>query len=208
MKQTKPAQAMELRSLSPVFDGLPWGVHVPNALPDELMRMWREGLPDLADLRDAGWAFQAGDYAKALELSERALAEAELKGRVDVADIARRTVDACRAKLSGGRAPGEVPEGCALCGEAVQLARVLDVSFIWLCAACVPKCQTRIDTLRAEGTLADVRFPPSRTAPDRCSFCQIGGCVFVTLSSAGVGALCYECLEDFTDTVQEQPGSE
>jgi hypothetical protein len=170
--------------------------------------MWRQGLPDLAALWDAGWAFQAGDYPRALELSERALAEAESRGRPDLADMARRTIEACRAKLSGQRAPGEVPEGCALCGTVVQLPRVLDGPFIWLCEACVPKCRTKIDALRAAGALTEARFPPNSAVADRCSFCQIGGRVFVTLSSAGVGALCYECLEDFTDAVQEQPSSE
>jgi hypothetical protein len=181
---------------------------VPNLSPDELMRMWREGDPDLASLSDAGWAFQAGDYAKALELSERALAEAESQGRSELAEMARRTVDACRAKLTGGRAPGEVPEGCALCGEEAQLPRVLDVPFIWLCDACVPKCHGRIDTLRAAGTLGESRCPANGAVRDGCSFCQIGGRVFVTLSRAGVGGLCYECLEDFTDAVHERPGSE
>jgi hypothetical protein len=151
---------------------------------------------------DAGWAYQAGDFAQALELAERALALNKDGGRPDISAQLLPLMEACRAKLGGKRPPGEVPDACAFCAVPAHLPTVLKEPFIFICDTCLPVCEERTEALRLSGKLVESRFAPDRPVREMCSFCGIGARILLALAGGVRRPLCYECAEEFEETVE------
>jgi hypothetical protein len=168
------------------------------------LKQWRQLLPGDAALADAGVAYGAGHYARALELVEQAKVIAAAAGDTRYTDLADNFAAACRAKLSGQRAVGEVPEGCALCGSPELPGEVLPIPFIYFCGRCLPLCRSWISELRSRNALQAHRFAAETPGHPLCPFGGIGPLLLVVQSLEGVTGVCYECLEDFTDVVHDQ----
>jgi hypothetical protein len=160
---------------------------------------WRAVMPDAADLHDAGFAYQAGDYVKALTLVNRALAAAVAAGNADVAGLIAPFLAMCQAKVAGTPLRPAEPACALCCSEEDVPAHEADT--LWLCPACVPRCRTRIQDLQSSGELHQQRWPPKDPQHHgRCSFCGVGADLMKAIfGAADTGALCYECLEDFTE---------
>jgi hypothetical protein len=168
---------------------------------DNLWKVFLSAMPEWDELRRSGVAYEAGNYGAALRLGEGAIETATNLGRLDVVQHALQLLAMCNAKLAHVPDASVAPQGCAFCCKVEGIPAHRRDEHAYICDDCVTRGRARIRALVATDVLAAQRTP-SFDGGRRCSFCAVGaGAIAIVFGSGDTGALCADCLEDFSEVI-------